>query len=102
MNFILGLWHLIDCKSSFVNVRIVEKWIEIEETGQRWFVPMDGFGEVKQLGARVWMLQNPNGTVINIPAEAISDEQLLALKQWIRCSGSINRLRPDLLHAQVP
>ncbi len=51
---------------------------------ERWWVFLDGILWVKQIRPDVWTVLHHNGTVVNIPVSAITDEQVEHLREGVR------------------
>jgi hypothetical protein len=73
-----------------LDVLFVPSWamdLHVEENGlgfligkERWWLFLDGLTSIQELVAGVRTLRHWNGTVIHIPAEAITDAQLAHLR----------------------
>jgi hypothetical protein len=63
-----------------VHLRVEENALGFVAGGQRWWLFLDGLTSIQELAPGVWTLQHWNGTVINIPAAAITEAQLAHLR----------------------
>jgi hypothetical protein len=78
--FFVGLANVLLRPVVHMDLRVEENVLEFPAGGERWCLFLDGLMSIQQLTPGVWTLQHWNGTVINIPAAAITDDQLAHLR----------------------
>ncbi len=74
--FIVGLFQVIRRPVQPMDLEIQENGLGFLDGNQRWWIFLDGVIHIAQLQKDTWTIQHHNGTVINIPATAITPEQL--------------------------
>jgi hypothetical protein len=85
----------------FLNVLLVGRQhmdIVIERNGlgllvgeERWYFALDGLTSFDELAEGVWTVQHWNGTVVHIPAELLSAEQVEFFRNWVIEADAIRR-----------
>ena len=63
-----------------MDILVEENGLGFLAEGERWWLFLDGLTSIEQLAADVWTLQHWNGSVVHIPADAITDAQLAHLR----------------------
>jgi len=76
----VGLLDVLLVPVRDMDIRVEENGLGILVGSERWWLFLDGLTSIKQLTAGVWTLQHWNGSVIHIPADAITDAQLAYLR----------------------
>jgi hypothetical protein len=74
--FFYGLADVVFRRTAMIDLLIEENGLGFLAGGQRWWLFLDGLIRIEQLTGGVWTLQHHNGSVVNIPAHAISEAQL--------------------------
>src|SRR5262249_54436243 len=75
-----GLADVVFRKTAWMDIRVEDNGLGFLAGGQRWWLFLDGLTGIDQLTAGVWTLRHWNGSVIHIPADAITDGQLAPLR----------------------
>jgi hypothetical protein len=72
--------------------------IVIEQNGlgfligkERWYFALDGLTSFEELAEGVWTVQHWNGSVVHIPAELLSMEQVEFFRNWVIEADAIRR-----------
>ena len=78
--FLVGLLDVLVQPVRHMDLLIEEKGLGFLAGRERWWIFLDGFTEINRICQDTWTLRHFNGTVINIPVEAISDDQIEHLK----------------------
>lgn len=78
--FFLGLLDVAFCPVRSMDIVVEENGLGFLAGGERWFVFLDGVSSIRRYRDDVWTILHWNGTVINIPVSAITDDQLQCLK----------------------
>jgi hypothetical protein len=76
----VGLLDVLLVPVRSMDIRIEENGLGFLAGGERWWLFLDGLTSIDQLTAGVWTLQHWNGSVVHIPAYAITDDQLAYLR----------------------
>lgn len=82
--YILGLLNVIFVKSQHMDIRIEDRGLGYMAGKERWYIFLDGLTAVRDLERSVWTIQHWNGTIVNIPKNALSDDALTFLRDWVR------------------
>jgi hypothetical protein len=84
--------------SNVVLVRRKAMDLVVEENGlgllvgtERWYFALDGLTGFAELTEGVWTMQHWNGSVVNIPAELLSAEQVAFFRNWVIEADAIRR-----------
>jgi hypothetical protein len=85
----------------FLNVLLVGRQhmdIVVEQNGlgflagkERWYIALDGLTSFDELAEGVWTVQHWNGSVVHIPAELLSMEQVEFFRNWVIEADAIRR-----------
>jgi hypothetical protein len=78
--FILGLIDVIVWRKRPMDVIVNENAIGILAEGERLWMPLDGILQIDKLCKDTWTIYHHNGTIISIPAELITNEQIGFMK----------------------
>jgi hypothetical protein len=63
-----------------MDVRVEENGLGVLAGGQRWWLFLDGLTGIEQLTPGVWTLQHWTGSVVHVPADVITEEQIAYLR----------------------
>lgn len=77
---LVGLIDVLTVPRRDVDVVIEENAAGILLGKERWYLFLDGITSLKQYRADVWTIQHFNGSVLHVPAAAITDEQMSHIK----------------------
>jgi hypothetical protein len=72
----VGLIDVLTVPRRHVDAVIEENAAGILLGKKRWCLFLDGITSIKQYRADVWTIQHYNGSVLHVPASAITDEQM--------------------------
>jgi hypothetical protein len=72
----LGLLDVLLVPARSMDLRVEENGLGVLAGGERWWLFLDGLTGIDQLTAGVWTLRHWNGSVVHIPADAITEAQL--------------------------
>jgi hypothetical protein len=78
--FFVGLADVLLRSVVHMDLRVEENGLGFLAGGERWWLFLDGLLSIQQLTPGVWTLQHWNGTVVNIPAAVLTDDQLAHLR----------------------
>jgi hypothetical protein len=76
----LGLLDVLLVPARRMDVRVEANGLGFLAGGERWWLVLDGLTGIDQLAAGVWTLRHWNGSVVHIPADAVTDAQLAHLR----------------------
>lgn len=79
-NFFRGLLDVALRPVVPMDLRVEENGLGFLAGGERWWLFLDGLTGIEQLTPGVWTLSHFNGSVVNIPADVLSEEQLAHLR----------------------
>jgi hypothetical protein len=77
-----GLLDIIRIPARPMDIVFEENAADILLGGERWRLFLDGIMSIEKYRDDVWAIQHWNGVVLNIPASAMTDEQV----KWIRAA----------------
>jgi hypothetical protein len=78
--FFLGLADVVFRRKATMDLRIEENGLGVLIGGERWWLFLDGLTGIDQLTPGLWTLRHWNGSVVHIPADAITEAQLAYLR----------------------
>lgn len=78
--FFIGLLDVIRCPKRHMDIIVEERGLGYMADGKRWYMTLSGISLIRKGCSDVWTMLHDNGSVINIPIEAISTEQVECLK----------------------
>jgi hypothetical protein len=76
----VGLLDVLLVPVRRMDLRIESNGLGFLSGKERWWLFLDGLTRIEQQTAGIWTLQHWNGSVIHIPADAITDAQLAYLR----------------------
>jgi hypothetical protein len=76
-----------------MHIRVEENALGFMAGGQRWWAFLDGLVSIQELTPGVWTVLHWNGTVINVPAAAITDGQLAYLRAAMKRGRSPEQIQ---------
>ncbi len=82
--YIVGLLNAVFVKSQHMDIRIEDNGLGYMAGKERWYIFLDGLTAVRDLERSVWTIQHWNGTIVNIPKKALSEDILNFLRNWVR------------------
>ena len=71
-----GLLDVLMAPVRNVEIRVEENVLSFKTPHERWYLFLDGLTDIKQFAGGIWTLRHWNGTVVHIPADAITEPQL--------------------------
>ncbi len=74
--FFVGLLDVLLIRKREMDILVEEETAGIMMGGERWYIHLDGVTDIRKYRADTWTIRHFNGTVLNVPVWAISDEQL--------------------------
>jgi hypothetical protein len=80
-NFVRGVANGLRPGGIEMDIRVEEKGLGYLMGGERWWLFLDGIQRIEQIRKGLWTISHFNGSVIHIPAEAISPAQLDYLRE---------------------
>jgi len=78
--FLVGLIDVVIHPKQSMDIVVEENAIGFLSGGERWFIYLDGILRIDRICEDTWTIYHHNGTVINILAAAIADDQVQHLK----------------------
>jgi hypothetical protein len=76
----VGLLDVLLVPVRSMDVRVEENGLGFVAGGERWWLFLDGLTRIDQLTVGVWTVQHWNGSVVHIPAHAVTEAQLAYLR----------------------
>jgi hypothetical protein len=76
----IGIIDILTTRMREVDVLVEENAAGVLLRGQRWWLFLDGFVEIRKYRRDIWTLRHHNGSVLNIPTTQISEDQLSHIK----------------------
>jgi hypothetical protein len=76
----VGLVDVILRSRREMDVLVEKNGLGFVAGGERWYVFLDGIISIAKYQSDVWTIQHWNGTVINIPSDIVTEEQLNYLR----------------------
>jgi hypothetical protein len=76
----VGLLDVLLVPARDMDVRVEANGLGFLAGGERWWLFLDGLTGIDQLAAGVWTLRHWNGSVVHIPADAITGPQVEYLR----------------------
>ena len=87
--FFAGLLNVLLVRRQPMDVVVEENGLGFLARGDRLYFFLDGLTGFDQLAAGVWTVQHWNGSVVNIPADLLNEEQVEFFRNWVTKANEI-------------
>jgi hypothetical protein len=81
--FFVGLLNVALIRRQHMNIVVEQNGLGFLVGNDRWYFALDGLTAFDSLAEGVWTVQHWNGSVVNIPVELLSPEQVQFLRDWV-------------------
>jgi hypothetical protein len=89
--FFVGVLNVLLVRRQTMDIVVEEKGLGFLARGERWYFFLDGLTAFDQLTPGVWTVQHWNGSVVNIPAELLNEDQVEFFRNWVTKANEIRR-----------
>lgn len=89
--FFLGLLNVLLVRKQAMDIVVEQNGVGFLAGGERWYFCLDGLTGFGQLASGVWTVQHWNGSVVNIPADLLDEEQVEFFRNWVTKANEIRR-----------
>lgn len=89
--FFIGLLNVLLIGRQHMDIVIEQNGLGFLAGKERWYFALDGLTSFEELAEGVWTVQHWNGSVLNIPAELLSAEQVEFFRNWVIEADAIRR-----------
>jgi hypothetical protein len=89
--FFVGVLNVLLVRRQAMEIVVEEKGLGFLSRGARWYFFLDGLTAFDELTPGVWTVQHWNGSVVNIPAELLNEDQVEFFRNWVTKANEIRR-----------
>jgi hypothetical protein len=89
--FFIGLLNVLLVGRQHMDIVVEQNGLGFLAGNERWYFALDGLTSFDELVAGVWTVQHWNGTLVHIPAELLSAEQVEFFRNWVIEADAIRR-----------